>query len=156
MNKIDISGEPPPARKSELVKFANLVFILLGIDNWVLSIHFCNDEFIRRLNKTYRNIDDSTDVLSFEIGEYVKNKFIAGDIVISTDTLIKNSIQFSVPPGAELKRLIIHGILHLNGMDHETNDETEEMLLLQESILQNDDIKQIELKITGRIQTKNL
>lgn len=84
---------------------------------------FCSDEYIQYLNKTYRNIDNPTDVLSFENGEKYTDEdnvvwLQAGDIAISVDTLPKNSEYFAVSQNEELKRLIIHGILHLNGYDH--------------------------------------
>jgi probable rRNA maturation factor len=57
------------------------------------------------------------------------------DIVISLDTLKENARRFNVSEDEELRRLLIHGILHLDGMDHKTNEETEPMLLLQEEII---------------------
>ena len=112
----------------------------LDIDNWELSILFCNDVFIADLNKKYREIDGPTDVLSFEQGdEYIDDNditwFNAGDIVISIDSLVKNSAQFGVSLNNELKRLLVHGVLHLDGMDHENNDADQEMLEFQEHLL---------------------
>lgn len=109
-------------------------------ENWDVSLHFCSDPFIQELNKAYRNIDSPTDVLSFEMGEmYVdedgSNRYVAGDIVISVDSLKKNAIDFSVSQNEELKRLIIHSILHLSGMDHSDNSKEQPMLILQEDIL---------------------
>ncbi len=107
---------------------------------------FCNDEYIKELNKTYRNIDAPTDVLSFESGEEYEDEEgkwkCAGDIVISLDTLPVNAEYFNEDKNAELKRLLVHGLLHLNGMDH--GEEHKEkgkapecpMLELQENILE--------------------
>ena len=108
--------------------------------NWELSVLFCKDDFISELNKQYRNLDGPTDVLSFELGEkYIDDSerewFSAGDIAISVDTLFKNAEEFSVSPDEELKRLLVHGILHLAGYDHSDNSPEQEMLKLQESIL---------------------
>ena len=61
--------------------------------------------------------------------------FSAGDIVISIDTLQRNSETFEVPVDEELKRLLIHGILHLDGYDHADNSPEQEMLQFQEKIL---------------------
>lgn len=117
----------------------------IGYDGEEISVLFCNDEFMRGLNKNYRKIDAPTDVLSFENGaEYQDDEgswFEAGDIVISLDTLPKNAEYFNVNKNTELKRLLIHGILHLNGMDHgEEHIEKNvppvcEMLKLQEEVL---------------------
>ena len=101
---------------------------------------FCRDAFIHELNKTYRHIDSPTDVLSFEQGDEYDDedgnlRFNAGDIVISLDSLRSNAETFNVTMNEELKRLLIHGILHLSGMDHSDNDPQQEMLQLQEKIL---------------------
>jgi probable rRNA maturation factor len=64
-------------------------------------------------------------------------RFLPGDIVISLDTLRENARYFQIPEDEELRRLIIHGILHLDGMDHNSTSATEPMLVLQEEILSN-------------------
>ena len=108
---------------------------------WDFSVLLCGDELIRSLNRQYRGIDGPTDVLSFEIGgEYEDERsgkafFCAGEIVISIDRLAFNSADFGVSRNEELKRLVIHGILHLNGMDHSDNSPEQKMLQIQESIL---------------------
>ncbi|MDR2182110.1 MAG: rRNA maturation RNase YbeY, partial [Treponema sp.] len=58
-----------------------------------------------------------------------------GDIVISLDALAENAVFFDVSPEDELRRLLIHGILHLTGMDHATNEMAEPMLQKQEALL---------------------
>ncbi len=120
--------------------FALDVLNYLKKEDWDVSLLFCFDPFIHELNKTYRNIDSPTDVLSFEMGEsYIDEngdaRYVAGDIVISVDSLKKNAIDFSVSENEELKRLIIHSILHLSGMDHSDNSKEQPMLMLQEDIL---------------------
>lgn len=117
----------------------------LNIDREEVSVLFCNDMAIQSLNNQYRNIDSATDILSFENGEkYTDDEgewLQAGDIAISLDTLPKNAEYFGVTKNEELKRLLIHGLLHLNGYDHgEAHLEpgvepTDEMLVLQEKIL---------------------
>jgi len=142
-NRIVIDYDEGIARPSwiDLVEpFIIKVLDRLDIDNWELSILFCNDVFIADLNKKYREIDGPTDVLSFEQGdEYIDDNditwFNAGDIVISIDSLVKNSAQFGVSLNNELKRLLVHGVLHLDGMDHENNDADQEMLEFQEHLL---------------------
>lgn len=107
--------------------------------NWVVSLLFCDDDFIQTLNRHYRQKDEPTDVLSFPLGDTVEQEgdsvFLAGDIVISLPALQRNAVDFSVTPNEELKRLIVHGLLHLSGMDHTTNAPDEPMLALQETIL---------------------
>lgn len=118
----------------------------IGYDREELSLLFCDDSFIQELNKNYRQIDSATDVLSFENGDEYEDEegtwFCAGDIIISVETLPKNAAYFEVDENSELKRLLVHGLLHLNGMDH--GDEhiekgvapEGEMLVLQEQILE--------------------
>lgn len=75
-----------------------------------ISVAFINSDEIRRINKKYRNIDDSTDVLSFEGDDNV-----LGEIIICEEEVQKNGENFN----DELKRVLIHGTLHLLGYDHE-------------------------------------
>ncbi|HPS43677.1 MAG TPA: rRNA maturation RNase YbeY [Treponemataceae bacterium] len=142
-NRIVIDCEEGMGRPDWLEKvspFVAKVLERLDIDNWELSILFCRDPFIQTLNKQYRDIDSPTDVLSFEQGdEYIDDEdvtwFNAGDIVVSLDTLKKNAEQFGVTEDDELKRLLVHGVLHLDGMDHEDNSPEQEMLQFQEHLL---------------------
>lgn len=147
-NRILISlGEDvtEPIWFNKVEPFIQTVLQKLNYDNEEISVLFCSDEFIKELNSQYRNIDSATDVLSFENGEeYEDDEGLwknVGDIAISLETLPKNAEYFEVDTNTELKRLIIHGILHLNGMDHgEEHIEkgvvpTDEMLILQENLL---------------------
>jgi probable rRNA maturation factor len=157
-NRILISlGEDviEPVWFNKVEPFIQTVLQKLNYDNEEISVLFCSDEFIKELNSQYRNIDSATDVLSFENGEEYEDEEglwkNVGDIAISLETLPKNAEYFEVDTNTELKRLIIHGILHLNGMDHgEEHIEkgvvpTDEMLILQENLLSD----LIEEKIIG-------
>ena len=127
--------------------FMQKVLEKLKIDGEEISVLFCGDSYMQVLNKTYRNIDSTTDVLSFENDEEYEDEEgkwkCAGDIAISLDTLPVNSSYFEEDCNSELKRLLVHGILHLNGMDHgdehiEKGVEPQcEMLILQEKLLKN-------------------
>jgi len=77
-------------------------------------ITLTGDGQIRGLNRKYRKIDRATDVLSFEMME----NGVLGDIIISSDTAARNASRFGVSLAEELKRLVIHGTLHLLGYDH--------------------------------------
>jgi probable rRNA maturation factor len=129
-----------PAWIDRVEPFVSKVLDRLDIDNWELSVLFCADPFIADLNKKFRDIDGPTDVLSFEQGdEYIDEEdvtwFNAGDIVISLDTLAANCREFDVTANEELKRLLVHGVLHLDGMDHENNSPDQEMIQFQEHLL---------------------
>jgi len=149
---VHVAEIPLPEWIKPLKEFALKVLFQLKKDRWDLSILLCGDETIKTLNEIYRGKDEATDVLSFPLGEGVhfpsggkrrSNRHIPGDIVISLDTLRENARRFQVDEDEELRRLLIHGILHLDGMDHKTNDEAEPMLQLQENILEKLSKKQI-------------
>ena len=148
-NRVLISfmeGMEIPQWQKNIEPFIQKVMGELNFLNEEVSIFFCNDSYIKELNKTYRNIDNATDVLSFENGEEYEDEDgkwkCVGDIVISFETLLENSVYFDENKDDEFKRLLVHGLLHLNGMDHgeehiEKGVEPEcEMLKLQENILQ--------------------
>lgn len=147
-NRIYISMQEnldAPVWFDKVEPFVQIAMEKLEFNQEEVSILFCNDSFIRELNNQYRQIDAPTDVLSFENDEEYEDEegkwFCAGDIVISLDTLPVNAEYFSESINDELKRLLVHGLLHLNGMDHgeehiEKGVEPQcEMLKLQEKIL---------------------
>ena len=142
-NSISVSFNDEPPGSIDPVRVENFISEVLNelnLKNWDISLLFCDDAFIQNLNKQYRDIDSPTDVLSFEQGdEYFdeagETRFMAGDIVISLDSLRSNAEEFNVDINEELKRLIVHGILHLNGMDHSDNSPEQEMLKFQEELL---------------------
>ena len=142
MNYIQIQNESTAKLQKRPIKdFMLKVLEALGKEKWEISLLFTGDAFIQKLNKEYRGKDEPTDVLSFA---QVDNKesfpakggrFYAGDIVISMETLAKNADYFEISMNEELKRLLVHGILHLSGMDHENNNPDQPMLVEQENIL---------------------
>lgn len=75
---------------------------------------FCNDEKILEVNREYLEHDYYTDIITFD---YTEENIIGGDIFISLDTVRSNSEQLGVSYEQELYRVIIHGILHLCGID---------------------------------------
>jgi probable rRNA maturation factor len=141
MNRVDFSASevPLPPWRSQAKKFILKVLQILDRDGWDLSVLFCGNGYIKSLNARYRNKDEATDVLSFALGEMTESekgrRYLPGDIVISLETLNENALYFGVSGDEELRRLLIHGILHLDGMDHATNKPGEPMLQLQEKIL---------------------
>lgn len=140
MNTIDISCSHISEKvdKNGIIKFCLKVLDKLEIKNWEISIMLCNDLIIKELNLKYRSIDEPTDVLSFTQDlEPVGDIIYAGDIIISLETIQYHSECFNVDIDEEFKRVLIHGILHLNGMNHKTNTKGEEMLKIQEKILRS-------------------
>jgi probable rRNA maturation factor len=102
-----------------------------GLPDCELSLTLTSDRAIRRLNRDYRGIDAPTDVLSFSQIEQagspapnprsVKNRLglPVGDVVISIDTALRQAREFRVTAPSRLRRLLVHGFLHLIGYDHE-------------------------------------
>ena len=150
MNRVYVAmqeGVDEPDWFENVEPFVQQALGQLKFDGEEISMLLCNDTYMQELNKTYRNIDSTTDVLSFENDEEYEDEEgkwkCVGDIVISLDTLPVNADYFEEDRNAELKRLIVHGLLHLNGMDHgEEHIEKGsapvcEMLVLQENVLEN-------------------
>ena len=141
MNKVAVNAEevPLPPWSGSACEYALKVLDEIKRDNWELSILLCGNKTITALNTQYRNKAEATDILSFNLGTEVQNGtetvYLPGDIVISLETLSENAGYFQITEDEELRRLLIHGILHLDGMDHATTDKTEPMLALQEDIL---------------------
>lgn len=79
-----------------------------------VNIIIVDDTAIQELNKKYRRKDKPTDVLSFEMNE----QGVIGDIAISKPTTTRNAKKYKVTYKQELKRLVIHGVLHLLGYGH--------------------------------------
>ena len=149
MNRVYVAmqdGVDEPDWFNNVEPFVQKVLGELKFDGEEISMLMCDDTYMQELNKTYRNIDNTTDVLSFENDEEYEDEEgkwkCVGDIVISLDTLPVNADYFEESRNDELKRLIVHGLLHLNGMDHgEEHIEKGvapqcEMLVLQEKALE--------------------
>ncbi len=89
-----------------------------------IAFIFCSDEKILEINNQYLQHDYYTDIITFD---YSENKTISGDIFISLDTVKSNSNQFGTDYDTELNRIIIHGILHLCGINDKAPGEREHM-----------------------------
>jgi probable rRNA maturation factor len=87
--------------------------------NSYINIVITDDEEMTEYNKKFRNKDGPTDVLSFEYG---LNEETIGDIVISYETVARQAPEYNNSMETELYLMIIHGILHLLGYDHEKNE----------------------------------
>lgn len=113
------------------------------VKNANFSIVFVDNEKIQFLNKNYRNIDRITDVISFAFEDnerivYNNVRFL-GEIYICIPRMIEQSIEYGHTETRELAFLTVHGLLHLLGYDHMTEDEEKEMFALQEVILNEDE-----------------
>jgi probable rRNA maturation factor len=145
MNTVDITveGIEEPPWIEEVGTFCKNVLQELQLDNWEVSIVFCNNDFIRELNNRFRGKNEATDVLSFsqlegdDFPSFQTPSKMAGDIVISLDMVEQNQRETGDSWETELKRLLIHGILHLAGYDHADKESEEEMMEYQNRLLQH-------------------
>lgn len=117
--------------------FLSKLAVLLDFsDNTEVSITFTDNEEIKELNKTYRNIDKPTDVLSFPFDNSFNLPIkVLGDIVISTEKALIQAEEYGNTLNREIGFLIIHGMLHLLGYDHETEEQEKEMFGLQKQLI---------------------
>ena len=112
------SGKQFSSRK--LKKIANGVLALLKQDDAELSVALVGNAEIRKLNARFRKKDYSTDVLSFPAAEGIISDFrLLGDVVISVDKAKEQARERSRTLDEEIITLLIHGVLHLLGYDHE-------------------------------------
>jgi rRNA maturation RNase YbeY len=84
-----------------------------------VSYVFCSDEKILETNRTYLHHDYYTDIITFD---YSANEVISGDLFISLDTVASNAEKFDARFEDELYRVMIHGVLHLCGIDDQSNE----------------------------------
>jgi probable rRNA maturation factor len=110
--------------------------VLKLAENSEISITFVDNKEIRNLNKTYRKIDKATDVLSFPFD----NSFnlpvkVLGDVIISLEKARSQAEEYGHSFDREIAFLLVHGILHLLGYDHQSPEEEEKMFSLQKEIL---------------------
>jgi probable rRNA maturation factor len=114
-------GDGPTA--AEVEELCTLALSSAGIDDGHVAVEFVSEERIRELNRSFRRIDEPTDVLSFAVdgGEPAAGPREIGDIVICPEHT------------ADVREAIVHGALHLSGMDHESDEG--EMLALQSELM---------------------
>lgn len=111
---------------SRLIKnTVNSIMEALGLELCEVSVYITTDEVIRELNRTYRGKDKPTDVLSFPFGERVGKYTLLGEIVISVQTAKRQAQELNHSLEEEIKRLLVHGFVHLLGYDHELGPEEE-------------------------------
>ncbi|XVF35392.1 hypothetical protein REPUB_Repub18cG0141800 [Reevesia pubescens] len=122
-----------------------------GFESIELSALLCNDEFIRKLNKEWRDEDHATDVLSMSnhVPELKLPILMLGDIVISVETAARQAEERGHTLIDEIRILMVHGLLHLLGFDHEISEDAEEEMEEEEVFL----LKSLGWKGKGLIQS---
>ncbi len=127
-------------------------------ENFEVSVTIVDDKKIQEINREYRFIDKATDVISFAIEDNDEEDFavffdsefmeeevqiprLLGDLFISIDKAENQAEAFGHSLERELGFLTVHGFLHLNGYDHQTEAEEKEMFSLQEEILEENGLE---------------
>ena len=114
----------PNIKKRETTAWIRRVADTYGKKVGDVNYIFCNDERILEVNREYLQHDYYTDIITFD---YTEGNIISGDLFISLDTVKTNSEQFVTEYDEELHRTIIHGILHLCGINDKGPGEREIM-----------------------------
>ena len=89
-----------------------------------LNYLFCDDSYLINVNRTYLNHDTYTDIITFD---YVEGNVVSGDILISVERVRENATLFNSSFEQELRRVIIHGVLHLLGQADKSDEDAAEM-----------------------------
>lgn len=137
-NKLALSVQYPDARLRDAVARASL-------RRWVqaalfapaeLTIRFVDAQEGRHLNRDYRGKDYATNVLTFAYTEDAGSDITRADIVLCTDVLQREAQEQKKPLEAHVAHLVVHGVLHAQGYDHETDEEAAEMEQIEADILE--------------------
>lgn len=147
MNRFEIINQTG-VEINELDELKNVVDFALkhqNIKNSIFNIIIVDEETIKELNKTYRNKDSVTDVISFALEDddtFIQTDFrVLGDIYICLKRAQEQAITYGHSFKREISFLTIHGLLHLLGFDHMEENDEKIMFELQERILDEYGIK---------------
>ena len=122
-------GVDPPLG---LIEDAEALLVAAKCEDCELSLVVCDDGWIRPLNKQWRDKDTATDVLSFP----QEDEVVLGDLVISLETAERQALEREHSLQDEVRVLLVHGLLHLLGYDHETSvEDLQEMAAAERTLL---------------------
>jgi len=145
--EIDVEVDAPFAAAvdvDELVAVASAALRHEGVEGPAeLGIWITNEDEVHQLNRTYRGVDSSTDVLSFGEDDDDEARFVLapgavhhlGDIAISYPHVVRQAGEYGHSQTRELAYLLVHGLLHVLGYDHEQSEAAAEMRTREEAIL---------------------
>lgn len=131
---ITFNSETPFSLKNE-VKIAlwiQHIIVSEGYSVGDINYVFCNDSYLKRINKEFLKHDTLTDIISFD---YCLGKEVNGEIYISIDRVLDNAKSYQVSFENELSRVMIHGVLHFLGYKDKTLEEKKVMRLKENSSL---------------------
>ncbi len=140
----------PVASHLQLIADAVVHHVELPSEHCQVCLALCSDDAVRELNSRYRGKDSATNVLSFPNpapsppinqdansleGNRKAARHLLGDLAVADETLRREAYASGTPLAAHFKHLVIHGVLHLLGYDHEHDEDAEEMESLEVAIL---------------------
>jgi rRNA maturation RNase YbeY len=111
-------------RRAETKKWLQEVVALEGKKSGIITYVFCSDEFLAGINMQFLKRDYYTDVISFD---YSENGVVGGDIMISIDRVRENADKLGVGYLDELRRIMVHGLLHIIGYEDDTDESRKNM-----------------------------
>ena len=106
--------------RSQILSWARAALKIDGTRGGQITLRFVDSEEGRTLNHDYRGKDYATNVLSFP---YESEPLVCGDLVICVPVVLREAAEQGKAPEAHYAHLIVHGLLHLQGYDHETNED---------------------------------
>lgn len=127
-----VMPEMVSVHRRPLERWIRAVAAEYGFSVGELTYIFCSDEKILSVNQEFLQHDYYTDVITFD---YSSPSQVSGDIFISLDTVASNAVEAGVSAEEELKRIIIHGLLHLTGQADKTPETKAEMTRKEEAAL---------------------
>ena len=125
--QIDNRQETHPVPQSAILEKGKVILNALALSDRELSLSFVDDEEMREINGQYRGKDATTNVLSFAMDDG-DSSFVSpllGDVIISCDTAVREADDRGVTLDQRYSQLLVHGILHLAGYDHELGEDEE-------------------------------
>ncbi|RZI41782.1 rRNA maturation RNase YbeY [Herbaspirillum sp. HC18] len=136
-NKLSLSVQYPDSRLKDVITRSML-------RRWIqaalfapaeLTVRFVNADEGRNLNRDYRGKDYATNVLTFAYTEDEDSEVTQADIILCTDVLLREAVEQKKPVESHTAHLVVHGVLHAQGYDHETDEEAAEMEQIEIEIL---------------------
>jgi rRNA maturation RNase YbeY len=133
VKNVSVIDKKKSLNKNAIHRLVHYLTEEIGFSIKTLQINFINNEEIRKLNKRYLSHDYTTDILTFDYSN--EKKMLDAEIYISLDEAVINSGKYKVSFEKEIKRLVIHGILHLTGYDDKAPGDKKIMKRLENRLL---------------------
>ena len=129
-----------PARESLIARIAAVIATYppcARLRGREANVVLADDTLVRSLNRAYRGKDAATNVLSFPFAPLPSSEEIGplGDVILAHETVVKEAAEQGIPSAHHFQHLVVHGLLHLIGFDHETDAEAAAMEQLETRIL---------------------